>query len=198
LRVSRWRCQETKKGKSFLLGAQSQGWVQTTLSIGECRAVIGRVLAVQMRGFNLQLPRPLRLPQRCPALLLVRSPSFMASVAFSAVRFGAFQVVRSFLPILPLPALAIPAAIHLNLPSLLPGIFESILRAVPKKKQSHSRKRMRQLAGKALQDVTALNRCSACGRAKRSHLLCEHCVRDVKNMWLGKGKKGSEGEELQK
>jgi len=96
-----------------------------------------------------------------------------------------------------MPTLVIPAAIHLNLPSLLPGILESILRAVPKKKQSHSRKRMRQLAGKALQDVTALNLCSACGRMKRSHLLCEHCVQDIKNMWLGKGKKGSEGKELQ-
>ncbi|KAF8533740.1 WD40-repeat-containing domain protein [Trichophaea hybrida] len=75
-----------------------------------------------------------------------------------------------------MPAFAVPFAIHLNIPSLLPGIFEPILRAVPKKKQSHSRKRMRQLAGKALKDVTALNKCSACGRVKRAHVLCEHCV----------------------
>jgi len=45
---------------------------------------------------------------------------------------------------------------------------------------------MRQLAGKALKDVTALNKCSACGRVKRAHVLCEHCVQDIKNMWLGK------------
>ncbi|TGZ85573.1 WD40 repeat-like protein [Ascodesmis nigricans] len=76
---------------------------------------------------------------------------------------------------LPAPAaFAVPLGLSLNLPSLLPGIFESILRAVPKKKTSHSKKRMRQLAGKALKDVTALNRCSACGKVKRSHMLCEH------------------------
>jgi large subunit ribosomal protein L32 len=85
-----------------------------------------------------------------------------------------------------LPTITIPLTISINIPSLSPGIFESILRAVPKKKQSHSRKRMRQLAGKALEDVTALNRCSGCGQQKRSHLLCDHCVQQIKNMRLGK------------
>src|SRR5947209_11264509 len=71
------------------------------------------------------------------------------------------------------------AAVSLDLPS----IFESILRVVPKKKQSHSRKRMRQLAGKALKDVTALNTCSGCGRTKKAHLLCPYCVQDIRGMW---------------
>ncbi|KAI4088004.1 MAG: hypothetical protein LQ344_006379 [Seirophora lacunosa] len=62
------------------------------------------------------------------------------------------------------------------LPSFLSDIWESILRAVPKKKTSHRKKRQRFLAGKALQDVTNLNRCSACGTVKRSHLLCPYCV----------------------
>lgn len=107
----------------------------------------------------------------------------MASIAFSA---AARSSTWSLLPRFTLPAFAVPLAIHLNIPTLLPGIFESILRAVPKKKQSHSRKRMRQLAGKALKDITSLNKCSACGRLKRAHLLCEHCVQEIKNMWLGK------------
>lgn len=112
----------------------------------------------------------------------------MASIALSAAaRSSAWSLVPRFT----LPAFAVPLAIHLNIPSLFPGIFESILRAVPKKKQSHSRKRMRQLAGKALKDVTALNHCSACGKVKRSHLLCEHCVQDIKNMWLGKEKRAA-------
>jgi ribosomal protein L32 len=108
------------------------------------------------------------------------------AMALSATRSSTFYSFKSFLPTLAMPTFAVPLAIHLNIPSLLPGIFESILRAVPKKKQSHSRKRMRQLAGKALKDVTALNKCSACGRVKRAHVLCEHCVQDIKNMWLGK------------
>jgi ribosomal protein L32 len=32
------------------------------------------------------------------------------------------------------------------------------------------------MAGKALKDVTALNRCSACGHVKRAHVLCPYCV----------------------
>jgi ribosomal protein L32 len=114
------------------------------------------------------------------------------AMALSAARSGTLSTLASFLPRITLPAFAVPLAIHLNLPTLLPGIFESILRAVPKKKQSHSRKRMRQLAGKALQDVTALNKCAACGRTKRAHILCPYCVADIKNMWLGKAKKGEE------
>jgi ribosomal protein L32 len=60
---------------------------------------------------------------------------------------------------------------------LLEGIWESILRAVPKKKTSHMKQRSRRMAGKALKDVTALNKCSACGHVKRAHLLCPYCVK---------------------
>ncbi len=63
-----------------------------------------------------------------------------------------------------------------GVPSILAGLWESVLRAVPKKKTSHRKKRQRFLAGKALQDVTALNKCSACGNVKRAHLLCPFCV----------------------
>lgn len=72
--------------------------------------------------------------------------------------------------------LAIPISISLNVPPLLSGLWESILRAVPKKKTSHRKKRQRFMAGKALKDVTALNKCSACGKVKRAHLLCPYCV----------------------
>lgn len=33
------------------------------------------------------------------------------------------------------------------------------------------------MAGKALKDVTSLNKCSACGHVKRAHLLCPYCVK---------------------
>ncbi|KAK6535132.1 hypothetical protein TWF694_001612 [Orbilia ellipsospora] len=70
-----------------------------------------------------------------------------------------------------------------NTPPIISQIWDSILKAVPKKKQSHSRKRMRQLAGKALQDVISLNECPGCGATKRAHHLCPTCVDDIREMW---------------
>lgn len=73
-------------------------------------------------------------------------------------------------------AMVIPMHFTLRIPSILSGLWESILRAVPKKKTSHRKKRQRFMAGKALKDVTSLNKCSACGNVKRAHLLCPYCV----------------------
>jgi ribosomal protein L32 len=78
-------------------------------------------------------------------------------------------------PLLPSAALSIPS-ISLNIPDLLGDIWEAILKAVPKKKTSHMKKRHRQLAGKALKDVNSINTCPACGKPKRAHLLCPYCV----------------------
>jgi large subunit ribosomal protein L32 len=75
--------------------------------------------------------------------------------------------------------LALPQSFQLKLPSLLSDIWESVLRAVPKKKTSHRKKRQRFMAGKGLKDVTALNKCPACGNVKRMHLLCPYCVRGM-------------------
>ncbi|KAB8075057.1 WD domain protein [Aspergillus leporis] len=69
-----------------------------------------------------------------------------------------------------------PAALSLNVPGLLSDVWDSVLRAVPKKKTSHMKKRHRQMAGKALKDVKNLNTCSGCGQLKRAHVLCPHCV----------------------
>ncbi|KAI9664556.1 MAG: hypothetical protein M1821_006002 [Bathelium mastoideum] len=80
-------------------------------------------------------------------------------------------------------ASALPIAIGSGISSLLHDIWGSILRAVPKKKTTHSKKRHRQLAGKALQDVTALNKCSGCGRQKRAHALCPYCVQTIRQYW---------------
>ena len=73
-------------------------------------------------------------------------------------------------------SITIPMVARFDVPSILAGLWESILRAVPKKKTSHRKKRQRFMAGKALKDVTALNKCSACGNVKRAHLLCPFCV----------------------
>ncbi|KAK1150336.1 hypothetical protein N8T08_000238 [Aspergillus melleus] len=76
-----------------------------------------------------------------------------------------------------------PAAFALNVPGLLSGIWDSVLRAVPKKKTSHMKKRHRQMAGKALKDVKNLNTCPGCGQIKRAHVLCPHCVANIKKEW---------------
>ncbi|KAK0389809.1 hypothetical protein NLU13_3382 [Sarocladium strictum] len=90
---------------------------------------------------------------------------------------------QSFLPKW-LPALAATApGVSLNIPSLLEDIWEGILRAVPKNKVSHSRKRHRQMAGKALKDVNHLVKCPGCGAPKRMHRLCSHCLEEMKTIW---------------
>ncbi|KAL3459963.1 hypothetical protein BJX64DRAFT_264050 [Aspergillus heterothallicus] len=76
-----------------------------------------------------------------------------------------------------------PAAFALGIPAILADIWDSVLRAVPKKKTSHMKKRHRQMAGKALKDVKNLNTCPACGQIKRSHVLCQHCVGEIKKQW---------------
>ncbi|KAI1445711.1 hypothetical protein F5Y02DRAFT_385098 [Annulohypoxylon stygium] len=91
------------------------------------------------------------------------------------------QSRQSPLPLLPELAIAIPAAIS-RIPELLGDIWEGILRAVPKKKTSHMKKRHRQMAGKALRDVTSLNRCPACGKVKKMHTLCSSCMMHVGGM----------------
>jgi large subunit ribosomal protein L32 len=74
-------------------------------------------------------------------------------------------------------------AVTINLPNLLPGLLEGLLRAVPKKKTTHSKKRMRQLAGKGLKEDIALVRCPACGQVKRAHVFCPHCLDKIKSIF---------------
>jgi large subunit ribosomal protein L32 len=104
-------------------------------------------------------------------------PRLSAPAVSNTSRFTTLYSRQISLPPVPSLAFAIPSAIQLNVPGMLEGLWESILRAVPKKKTSHMKKRHRQMAGKALKDVTALNKCSACGHVKRAHLLCPYCVK---------------------
>lgn len=69
-----------------------------------------------------------------------------------------------------------------EIPSFLAGLWESVLRAVPKKKTSHMKKRHRQMAGKALKDVKSLSKCPGCGEPKRSHVLCPECVKGMASL----------------
>ncbi|KAL4774768.1 hypothetical protein BDW60DRAFT_180310 [Aspergillus nidulans var. acristatus] len=109
-----------------------------------------------------------------------RSPQILPQLSKSA-RF--FSMGLSSQPSVFFSAALRPAAFTLNVPSILSDLWEFVLRAVPKKKTSHMKKRHRQMAGKALKDVKHLNTCPACGQIKRSHVLCQHCVENIKKQW---------------
>ena len=116
--------------------------------------------------------RQLLSPLLFPAATL---PSTSTAPSSIRIRTSPLFLQQLIQPILYAP-IAIPAVIRIGVPSILAEIWESILRAVPKKKTSHRKKRQRFLAGKGLKDVTALNKCSACGNVKKAHVLCPFCV----------------------
>lgn len=64
-------------------------------------------------------------------------------------------------------------------------IDSGILKAAPKKKTSHMKRRQR-LYGpgdKHIKLKENLNRCPACGHYKRSHFLCMNCVGQIRKYW---------------
>ncbi|KAK4101109.1 hypothetical protein N658DRAFT_496809 [Parathielavia hyrcaniae] len=124
-----------------------------------------------------------------PAMRMASSTSFLPRLLSPTVFSTATRIqlhVRQFsLPLFPYLSLTVPVGLQLGLPSLpsiLEGIWESILKAVPKKKTSHMKKRHRQMAGKAIKDVNSLCKCPACGEIKRMHHLCTHCASKLREM----------------
>ncbi|CAH1761648.1 7430_t:CDS:1 [Entrophospora sp. SA101] len=63
-------------------------------------------------------------------------------------------------------------------------IFGPIVLAVPKKKTSHSKKRMRS-ANKGLKDKVNVIQCPGCGRKNLIHHLCFHCYCDFRKREKG-------------
>lgn len=103
----------------------------------------------------------------------------LASPSFGVFQSSSKPVLTHFSNTLQLATTISIPAISLNIPGLLTDIWEGVLRAVPKKKTSHMKRRHRQLAGKALKDVTSLNACPSCGEPKRAHHLCPTCVAGI-------------------
>jgi len=54
------------------------------------------------------------------------------------------------------------------------------------------KKRHRQLAGKALKDVKAVNQCPGCGRPKKAHTLCPYCVAEIYDSWRARDREAKE------
>ncbi|ORY56976.1 ribosomal L32p family protein [Pseudomassariella vexata] len=119
----------------------------------------------------------LRMASAVSSLFPRLASTTYASPFRTSVWFG-----QQSLPSIPQLAVAIPAALQ-TIPGFLGEIWDGILKAVPKKKTSHMKKRHRQMAGKALKDVTALNKCPACGQTKKMHTLCPHCMGKIQGMF---------------
>ncbi|RMD39506.1 hypothetical protein DV735_g5620, partial [Chaetothyriales sp. CBS 134920] len=94
--------------------------------------------------------------------LLTRRTPATALNASALIPFGASS------------AAAFPA-ISIGLSAWLAEAWDGLLKAVPKKKTSHMKRRHRQLAGKALKDLNNINTCPGCGKPKKSHTLCPYC-----------------------
>ncbi|GAB5585795.1 hypothetical protein Unana1_00695 [Umbelopsis nana] len=62
----------------------------------------------------------------------------------------------------------------------VPAWLGPILWAVPKKKTSHSKKRMR-ASNKGLKQAENITSCPACGNAKLMHHVCRHCYQEIKH-----------------
>ncbi|KAI0025930.1 putative meiotic recombination protein Ski8/Rec14 [Xylariomycetidae sp. FL0641] len=121
--------------------------------------------------------QPMRMAPAFSALLPRLSPATLGLSFRSTVFFSQSQQSPTWLPI---PALAVGLSGAVSkIPSLLGDIWEGILRAVPKSKTSHMKKRHRQYAGKALPMVTNLNKCPACGQTKKTHTLCPSCFAHI-------------------
>ncbi|KAI9827030.1 MAG: hypothetical protein M1826_006509 [Phylliscum demangeonii] len=104
--------------------------------------------------------------------MLLSTPHPFAHVAPLVTRYAPWLLRANPLVALSALGLATPRSPSL----LLQDIWDAILRAVPKKKTSHMKKRHRQMAGKALKDVTEIVNCPGCGGKKRAHVVCYYCM----------------------
>jgi ribosomal protein L32 len=124
-------------------------------------------------------PRPIPLKDTTMAVRHISALSFLSPFT-SPVRRQSQRWSTVYQRAVLLQGLPVLSGYIANeIPSFLAGLWESVLRAVPKKKTSHMKKRHRQMAGKALKDVKSLSKCPGCGEPKRSHVLCPTCVKGI-------------------
>lgn len=146
------------------------------------------IVASKPAIFNRRRPRDYRttatpfkaLPPTTSFTMAAATGALLPRLAYSTTilsssRWATLYTRNFTTPFLPALSVALPG-VSLNIPGLLGDIWESILRAVPKKKVSHAKRRHRQMAGKALEDVNSLCKCPGCGATKRTHRLCQTCL----------------------
>lgn len=128
---------------------------------------------------------------------MIHTPIWLSSRIIRQSRIRQFHLALShpiISPVVPplvsLPKILLPSMSSTLIP-IFTGIWDAILRAVPKKKTTHSRKRKRQLVGKALEDKRNLTRCEACGDWKLLHTLCGNCVKSIQKDWRKRERYGT-------
>ncbi|MBW0500358.1 hypothetical protein O181_040073 [Austropuccinia psidii MF-1] len=122
--------------------------------------------------------RPLQKPSPSPIStvlnhLITPQVAMISSSFFPVVRLDLFKILEIHSSQVWIPSFK--KIIEILNQSIEIGI--GILKAVPKKKVSHSRKRMRS-AHKGLKPDLGIVACPACGEPKRQHFLCLHCYGD--------------------
>ncbi|KAK9478063.1 hypothetical protein V1514DRAFT_332129 [Lipomyces japonicus] len=120
-----------------------------------------------------------RLALDIPAVLLPRPVNLSPR---STVRIP-LPALPNFSLELPFPSQPITPRITIRLPS--PSeIWRGIVLAVPKKKVSLRRRRIRQNSpSRQIKPVENLQECPGCGRVKRSHTVCSPCHDEIKQLW---------------
>jgi len=100
-------------------------------------------------------------------------------------------VERAVEPIIP----KFPRSVSVSISLEWPWSWSGLLRAVPKQRSSHQKKRQRQLAGNNQQKpLHNLNRCPACGHVKRAHTLCMNCVQGIRRTWRARDRAHQESQ----
>jgi large subunit ribosomal protein L32 len=162
LRQIRARPKELPARGSVLLNSKE--------TLRACQIVSSTHRPANSRHITMALTRPL------PGLLQALFPTLNGPVR-PVVNLPLLQRLSQPFHLMPtqFAAIALPSLTLPRIPSIS-DIWEGILKAVPKKKTSHRKGRQRFMAGKALKDLTNLNKCAACGRVKRAHILCPYCV----------------------
>lgn len=103
------------------------------------------------------------------------STSLMHASAGVAVSVGTGGGA-SALPLSPHPPLSLAGILAGAITDTMDWLWDGILRAVPKKKVPHGRKR-RRMTGKYLKPALHIIECKTCGRWKRAHTYCKpSCV----------------------
>ncbi|KAI8366753.1 uncharacterized protein BYT42DRAFT_587770 [Radiomyces spectabilis] len=107
-------------------------------------------------------------------LTIARPTSTLTTLKVQASRWGTLALGSAF------PAwLSNNDAVTRNDAYQIPSWLGPILWAAPKKKTSHSKKRMR-ASNKGLQQKENVTACPACGNHKLMHHVCRHCYKDIK------------------
>jgi ribosomal protein L32 len=104
-----------------------------------------------------------------------RSVQFNSTVKIQSSRFGSLSIAHAFLGNSNLTQSDSITKQTFQIPTWL----EPILWAAPKKKTSHSKKRMR-ASNKGLPIKENATTCPACGSNKLLHHLCGNCYSDIK------------------